>query len=422
MASHKDNPNWIVYLITNTVNGKNYVGITCRPLEVRWKAHLFRASHNWKQILYNAIRKYGSEAFSLKIIDRADSLLNAGILESHHIIELGAYYTEHGYNMTYGGEGTLGWDPTPEWRAAVSKREKGRKMSEERKQEYSVKFSGTGNPRYGVTLSEATKENIRTGHKKRAEREGRIYKGTPVRLGPKKYYMVTYNGETKNLAEWCRILNLNYARVKKRVSFYALRPRQTMSYTYTKMSEQTCWIQTFSGISFNPLKPKIDDVHIEDIAHSLSMQCRFNGHIKKFYSVGEHCVRVSWIVPAQYALWGLLHDAGETYFSDLPSPIKNASDIGTAYRAYEATLMAVICDKFGLNRKEPADVKKADLILLMTEKRDLLGEGREPWYGGADVECLKERIFPWPQEIAEARFLARFKELYRPDATENQVL
>lgn len=183
------------------------------------------------------------------------------------------------------------------------------------------------------------------------------------------------------------------------------------------MIEQTCCIQTFSGISFNPLDPKVDNIHIEDIAHSLSMQCRFNGHIKKFYSVGEHCVRVSWIVPAQYALWGLLHDGGETYFSDLPSPIKNASDIGTVYRAYEKALMDVICDKFGLSRKEPPAVKQADRILLMTEKRDLLGKGEEPWYGSQNVECLKERIFPWPQEVAEVRFLARFKELYLPNAT-----
>lgn len=167
----------------------------------------------------------------------------------------------------------------------------------------------------------------------------------------------------------------------------------------------------------DPLHPDPSEIVIEDIAHALSMICRFSGMVKKAYSVAEHSVRVSWIVPPQHALWGLMHDASEYALGDVNTILKKTSDFGPPYRAYEAALMAVICDKFGLNHKEPADVKKADLILLMTEKRDLLGEGREPWYGGADVECLKERIFPWPQEVAEVRFLARFKELYRPNAT-----
>lgn len=133
--------------------------------------------------------------------------------------------------MTYGGEGTLGWDPPAEWREAVSKREKGRKMPEERKQEYSVRFSGSGNPRYGAILSDVTREKMSNAHKLRAVREGRVYKSTPVRLGPKKYHMVTYNGETKNLTEWCHLLGLNYRRVLKRVTFYG--------YTYERAFNTT---------------------------------------------------------------------------------------------------------------------------------------------------------------------------------------
>lgn len=191
--------------------------------------------------------------------------------------------------------------------------------------------------------------------------------------------------------------------------------------TSTPSSTDRVWIQTYTGLSINPLHPDPALICIEDIAHSLSMICRFSGMCKKFYSVAEHAVRVSWVVPPQHALWGLMHDNAEYLLGDCTTPLKQSSDFGPPYRAYEAALMAVICDKFGLNRKEPADVKKADLILLMTEKRDLLGEGREPWYGGADVECLKEKIFPWPQAVAKTRFLARFKELYRPDAAQNHI-
>ena len=80
---------------------------------------------------------------------------------------------------------------------------------------------------------------------------------------------------------------------------------------------------TYTGRQFFPLTPRQEDIDIEDIAHSLSRLCRFNGHCKSFYSVAEHSYRISYIVPPEFALWGLLHDAGEAYLSDLPRPIKH---------------------------------------------------------------------------------------------------
>lgn len=53
------------------------------------------------------------------------------------------------------------------------------------------------------------------------------------------------------------------------------------------------WMQTFSGIQFYPLDPRVEDVRIEDIARALAMQCRYNGHVTRFYSVAEHSVRVA---------------------------------------------------------------------------------------------------------------------------------
>ena len=50
------------------------------------------------------------------------------------------------------------------------------------------------------------------------------------------------------------------------------------------------WIQTFTGKRMYPLDPKPEDICIEDIAHALSNICRFTGHTKKFYSVGEHSI------------------------------------------------------------------------------------------------------------------------------------
>lgn len=64
------------------------------------------------------------------------------------------------------------------------------------------------------------------------------------------------------------------------------------------------WIQTFTGRRFWPLDPRPEDVCIEDIAHALSLKCRFGGHCTRFYSVAEHSVHVSNYVPAEFALWG----------------------------------------------------------------------------------------------------------------------
>ena len=53
------------------------------------------------------------------------------------------------------------------------------------------------------------------------------------------------------------------------------------------------WIQTYSGKKFYPLDPRPEDIDIRDIAHALSLNCRFNGHCRCFYSVAEHSVGVS---------------------------------------------------------------------------------------------------------------------------------
>ena len=63
----------------------------------------------------------------------------------------------------------------------------------------------------------------------------------------------------------------------------------------TDMSKRSrgSWAQTFTGRQFFPLDPDPQDIDIVDIAHSLAMQCRYNGHTDRFYSVAEHCVHVS---------------------------------------------------------------------------------------------------------------------------------
>jgi 5'-deoxynucleotidase YfbR-like HD superfamily hydrolase len=157
------------------------------------------------------------------------------------------------------------------------------------------------------------------------------------------------------------------------------------------------------------LDARPDEVSILDIAHSLSHQCRFSGHTHEFYSVAEHSVRVSQIVPAPHQLWALLHDAAEAYLLDWPRPLKQSGLMGWLYRRAERRLMRVICQRFGLDAAQPVCVGLADQTLLATEQRDLLG--KMPRASNGTGLPLPEQIIPLSPAEAKMAFLQRFQEL-----------
>jgi hypothetical protein len=125
-------------------------------------------------------------------------------------------------------------------------------------------------------------------------------------------------------------------------------------------------IGTYSGGRFYPLDPRPEDVVPEDVAHALSLLCRFTGHVKTFYSVGEHCLNVSYLVPPADALAGLLHDAAEAYISDLSSPIKHSPEF-RFYREAEDRILAAVYERFGLSPRIPSSVEEADHRIVHTE-------------------------------------------------------
>jgi 5'-deoxynucleotidase YfbR-like HD superfamily hydrolase len=177
-------------------------------------------------------------------------------------------------------------------------------------------------------------------------------------------------------------------------------------------------IETRSGIGFWPLSPHVEDIHIGDIAHALSNQCRFSGHTREFYSVAEHCVRVSelleeWGWDRGVQLWGLLHDASEAYLVDVPSPLKCADGFAL-YRASEEQLMSAIAIRFEIPLSEPAEVCAADGVMLATEARDLMAYRPEHWQK-LTHEPLAETIVPWTHETARHNFLSRFRHLTMRD-------
>jgi hypothetical protein len=165
-------------------------------------------------------------------------------------------------------------------------------------------------------------------------------------------------------------------------------------------------IRTYTGQLFDFVNPERTPLSIVDIAHSLSLLCRFAGHSKFFYSVAEHSYRVSYTCPQEHALWGLMHDAGESVCVDVPRPLKHMEGM-EAYRAHEKRVMNAICKQFGMDPVEPPEVKAADSVLLVTEQRDLLLNSIPDF----NVKPLIGIIYPVTSRQAELLFLRRFKEL-----------
>lgn len=172
-------------------------------------------------------------------------------------------------------------------------------------------------------------------------------------------------------------------------------------------------ILTAAGNYFHFEEPEESVFDINEIAHALSHICRFTGHVREFYSVAQHSVLVSHAVPSEDALAGLLHDAPEAYLGDVSSPLKA---LLKDYQEIEKRVEAAVLTRFGLSPNLPESVKRADLVLLLTEKRDLMPNDGVDWSPfGSTIEPLERRIHPWVPELAKEVFLRRFRELTTND-------
>lgn len=177
------------------------------------------------------------------------------------------------------------------------------------------------------------------------------------------------------------------------------------------MTRRGDWMQTFTGRQFWPLDPRADEIHIEDIAHSLSMQCRYAGHSLRFYSVAEHCCHIAREANAvggpTMGLWGLLHDASETYLVDVPRPLKPHL---TGYGQLEAHVMVEVCDRFNLPVLMPKQVHEMDGAILRDEAEQNMALPPVPWDFPTDWS-LGVTLGFWTPEVAEAEFIRMYDAL-----------
>lgn len=166
------------------------------------------------------------------------------------------------------------------------------------------------------------------------------------------------------------------------------------------------WVCTFSGAQYWPADPRPEDVRIVDIAHALSMGCRYSGHTRFFYSIAEHSILVSEVLPPELKLAGLMHDAPEAYIHDISGPLKRSLP---DYRRVEDLNWRVIAEKFGLDYDMHPSIHQADVAVLLTEMKHLLPPFQ--WDHGMQGEPADVQIMCLSPEEAESLFLHRFFEL-----------
>lgn len=177
------------------------------------------------------------------------------------------------------------------------------------------------------------------------------------------------------------------------------------------------WIQTFTGQALDFLNPTVEMVNIRDIGQSLARTSRYNGHTKWVYSVAQHSVYVSRLCAPRHKLVGLLHDAVEAYTGDLVAPFKRLpGGLEGKVMEVEERLGHVVAEKFGLPKRIPKEVKKADLQMLATEKEQLMGPLEEAWiekgytwtlpYAPVDIVIEK-----WDEDKSYWEFMKEYQRL-----------
>lgn len=166
-------------------------------------------------------------------------------------------------------------------------------------------------------------------------------------------------------------------------------------------------IDVTSGERISFLAPRHEQIHVIDIASGLSRIARYYGHTRRFLSVAEHAVRISYILPPPLQFDGLMHDSPEAYIGDVHSGLKR---LLPGYMRIERIWDKAIAQRYDLTFPHDPAVKVADLTMLATECRDL--RWNDDWKK-MPYPPLTTHIRPWPCHVAKRRFLARFHQLYK---------
>jgi hypothetical protein len=191
-------------------------------------------------------------------------------------------------------------------------------------------------------------------------------------------------------------------------------------------------MQSFSGKQVFPLEFKPEQVTFEDIAHSLAQKVRFNGHLREMgYTVAQHCVMGAEQLSGSLALAFVLHEVDEVYLPDVPSPIKpylrisSSIELGRIEMTWddlcaqhgETVFRALRLEALWNADMKHDAIKETDIRMLLTEKRDLMGEGPGVLWEAEKVSQYKpfgfriDRVWSMPE--AKERFTQAYRVLRR---------
>jgi 5'-deoxynucleotidase YfbR-like HD superfamily hydrolase len=176
------------------------------------------------------------------------------------------------------------------------------------------------------------------------------------------------------------------------------------------------WIQTYTGRAFHYDDFGPQDICIEDIAHALSMECRYGGHTAWHYSVAQHSVHVydhlAYIGATRITCkQGLLHDTPEAYVKDIPRPLKAL--LGTGYKHLDSRVWSAISTRYLVPFDLDPEVKVVDLQLALDEKECLLSRPDKEWTGvSAQYKRTGLTIPEWSPARAKTEFMNRFRREY----------
>jgi hypothetical protein len=156
-------------------------------------------------------------------------------------------------------------------------------------------------------------------------------------------------------------------------------------------------METKNGSQWSPENMVFD---MNEIAWALSMQCRYNGHVKEFYSVAEHSVLMTEYAHGELNILDtrvlrtiLLHDAAEAYIGDMVSPIKCRFP---GFSELEDVVMGMIAHKYQCEFPFPPVVKDLDTRILLDEREELFDSVLDWGMGetqplGIDIWCVDQR-------------------------------